>query len=46
MRVGGNWVNPLIKGTFNKNLVSNGVEWSSKKLWKKTSSDVKTDVKQ
>ena len=29
-----------------KNLVSDSVEWSSKKLWKMTSADVKTDVKQ
>ena len=43
---GGAWVNALIKGTFMKNLVSDSVEWSSKNLWKRTSADVKTDVKQ
>ena len=45
MEVGGNWVNLLIEGTFMKNIVSDGVEWSSKKLWKMTA-DVETDVKQ
>ena len=33
---GGGWVNPF------RNLVSDSVEWNSKKLWKL----VKTDVKQ
>ena len=46
MWVGGGWVSLLIKGTFIKNLVSDSVEWSCKKLWKMTSADVKTDVKQ
>ena len=40
-----NWVKLLIKETFMKNLASDGVEWSSKRLWKKTFADVKTDVK-
>ena len=29
-----------------KNLVSDSVQWNSKKLWKMTSADAKTEVKQ
>ena len=51
MVVGGvGWVNPLIKQNQKENLwkslFTDSVEWSSKKLWKMTSADVKTDVKQ
>ena len=49
MVVGGvGWVNPLIKQNQKENLwkslFTDSVEWSSKKLWKMTSADVKTDV--
>ena len=41
------WVNPSMKITFmKKDPASYSIEWSSKKLWKTTSADVKTDVKQ
>ena len=43
---GGEWVNLLIKEHSWKNLVSDSVEWGSKKLWKMTSADVNTDVKE
>ena len=47
MVVGGvGWVNPLIKQNQKENLwkslFTDSVEWSSKKLWKMTSADVKT----
>ena len=39
-------VNLLIKGTLTKKSSFRYADWSSKKLWKMTSADVRTDVKQ
>ena len=40
------WVNALEKETLSENYFSDNVEWSSEKLWKMVSPDIKTDVKQ
>ena len=39
------WVNPLKKKNLQWKSFSGNVEWSSKKLWKMISTDIKTDVK-
>ena len=46
LRVSGvwSWMNPLKKENLRRKSFSN--EWSSKKLWKIISTDIKTDVKQ
>ena len=40
------WMNPLKKENLRRKSFSDNVEWSSKKLWKMISTDIKTDVKQ
>ena len=42
---GGCWVNPLKMKICDENLFSDKVTWSSKKLWKMISVDVKANVK-
>ena len=40
------WVNSLKKENLRRKSFSDNIEWSSKKLWKIISTDIKTDVKQ
>ena len=40
------WENPLKKENLQQKSFSDNVEWSSKKLYKMISADIKADVKQ
>ena len=40
------WMNMLKRENLWRKPFSDNVEWSSKKLWKMISTDIKTDVKQ